>query len=246
MALPVSAGYQARLDQANAGIAGLPSIYDPRRKGSAFDYAAQLNDSGYTRNLMPSAVTNAQGTAYQFGGGQDGRIYAQSARGINDSLNARGAYWSSFNVRAQQEQRAQLDAARNAIMRQAAAAQQGLTDQQGEQLRSYEGDLSTARGEYADWQSQQQALADEAARSLAAQNAAQTPAASSAPAQGNPLIGVNGAWGTTYQQPGPLAGINGAWGTTYKPPPKVTYAKWLNGRTSTAALAAQWRKLYGG
>lgn len=39
----------------------------------------------------------------------------------------------------------------------------------------------------------------------------------------------------------PALGVNGAWGTTYRP----TYKQFLDGRPSTAALAAAWKRKYG-
>lgn len=155
MTLPVSAGFQSRIDLANQGIAGLPGLFNPRRRSLAFDTAAQLNEAGYTRDLMPEEVAEDGNLVYRLARAPDGRLYMQAYRQVGQQHSARGTFWSSFNQRDQVAQRRQLDAARNAIMRQFAQSQQGLTDQQADELRRMSGERAQAQADYADWQAQQ-------------------------------------------------------------------------------------------
>lgn len=155
MALPVNAGYQSRIDQATAGLDGLAQIYNPRRRTLAYDAAATLGEQGYDRGATPTAVTDGGNIVYKLTRGADGRLYQQAFRQTNQAHNARGTYYSSFNVRDQQDQRRQLDAARSAIERQMATQQTGLTDQQAGDDARIRGDLATTRGDYADWQASQ-------------------------------------------------------------------------------------------
>lgn len=201
MALPVSAGYQARIDTLNTGLAGLSDIFNPRRQSLAYDAAAGLNESGLTRNLSVDQVADPNGgtsVVYRLVRGQDGRLYSQAFRKIGQDFNSRGTYFSSFNERAQRDQRRELDAQRNQAMRQFASSQQGLTDQQADQERQLRGDLASARGDYADWQSQQQALSDQAAQAAAAQ-------AAQAAAAGYRGTGPGIATGTQYRWEGSVA-----------------------------------------
>ena len=156
MAVPVSAGYQARIDTANTGLAGLPGIFNPQRRSVAYDAAAGLNEQGFTRDTMPQAIDEGGNIVYRLVRGQDGRLYSQAFRKVGQQHNARGTFFSSFAQRDQRDARQQLDSQQNAIMRQFGAAQQGLTDQQAAQDRSLRGDLASTRGEYADWQAAQQ------------------------------------------------------------------------------------------
>lgn len=155
MALPVSAGYQARIDLANTGLAGLPGIFNPRRRSLAYDTAADLNEGGYFEGLEPEEVREGGNVTYRLVRGRDGRLYMQAYRQTSQQFNERGTFYSSFHQRAQREQRASLDAARNAIMRQFGQQQAGLTGDQAGEERRLRGELATTRGEYADWQASQ-------------------------------------------------------------------------------------------
>jgi hypothetical protein len=178
VALPLNPSIQARIDAANAGIAGLASIYDPQRTALANQYAAQLNDQGYFRNIAPVATSNDMGTAYNLTPTADGRIYGETARSLNDQANAHGAYYSSWNVRQQQANRHALDAARNAILNQFAGAQSGITSQEQQANQGYVGDRTQAGGDYAQWQAEQTAPVPAAAAPATSAPAA---AASTAP-----------------------------------------------------------------
>ena len=155
MALPVSAGYQARIDRMNAGIDGLPGQFNPRRRSAAFDTAAGLNESGYFRGITPEETSTDGNLTYKLVRGADGRLYQQAFRANAQAANNRGTFYSSFTERAQSDSRSQLDAARNAILRQFGSGQADLTGQQAAADAQYRGDLGTARGEYADWQAAQ-------------------------------------------------------------------------------------------
>jgi len=155
MALPVSAGYQARIDRMNAGIDGLPGQFNPRRRSAAFDTAAGLNESGYFRGITPEETNTGGNLTYKLVRGADGRLYQQAFRANAQAANNRGTFYSSFTERAQSDSRSQLDAARNAILRQFGSGQADLTGQQAAADAQYRGDLGTTRGEYADWQAAQ-------------------------------------------------------------------------------------------
>jgi len=157
MALPVSAGQQAGIDQLQGRLDTLPSIYNPRRRTLAYDTAATLGEQGYDRGATPTEINQNGTVVYKLVRGADGRLYQQAYRQTNQAHNARGTFYSSFNVRDQQDQRRQLDAARNAIERQMANQQTSLTEQQASDDAGFRGDLATRRGEYADWQAAQTA-----------------------------------------------------------------------------------------
>ena len=155
MALPVSAGFQAQIDQILAGLTGLPGQFNPRRRASAYDAAASLNEQGYSSDAMPEEVSADGSVTYRIVRGQDGRLYQQAFRQNANQANARGTYFSSFTERAQQDSRRQLDAARNAILRQADSQQQSLTSDQLARDQDMRGNLGTLRGQYSDWQAAQ-------------------------------------------------------------------------------------------
>lgn len=183
---PVNAGYQSRIDLANQGIAGLPGIFNPRRRSLAFDVAAHLNEAGYTHGLMPEEVNEDGNLVYRLARAPDGRLYMQAYRQVGQQHSSRGTFWSSFNERDQAEQRRQLDAARNAIMRQFAERQQGITDQQADEYRRLTGERAQAQAEYADWQAGQP-VAPVAANDPGAPGAPSAPAAA-------PRPGVPSGW----------------------------------------------------
>lgn len=155
MAPPVNAGFQARIDQGTAGLAGLAALFNPRRRSLAFDTAAGLNESGYTSGLMPEETNEGGNVVYRLTRGADGRLYQQAYRSAATTHNARGTFYSSFHERDQSDKRRELDAARNAIMRQFGSGQADLTSQQGAEDQRLRGEVATTRADYTDWQAAQ-------------------------------------------------------------------------------------------
>lgn len=184
MALPVSAGQQARIDTINAGIAGLPGTFNPRRRTLAFDTAASMNEQGLTWGATPDQQEEGGSIVWRIVRGQDGRLYRQAFRQNAAQFSARGTFDSSFYQRAQRDDRRDLDAARNAIMRQFGNQQADLTGQQLAEDQRLRGDLAQARGEYADWQAQQQ---------VPTPSAPAAPVAGPAPAAAPGAVGANRA-----------------------------------------------------
>lgn len=206
MALPVSAGQQARIDTINTGIAGLPSIFNPKRRSLAYETAAGLNESGLLQGANVEEVNEGGNIVYRLVRGPDGRLYSQAFRQINAAQADRGAFYSSANVRGQREARRELDTRVNQAFRGFGAAQQDLTDQQAAEDRRLRGELGVARGEYADWQAAQP-VPDPGADAAAA--AAAGPAA--VPVRGPARApGVARSW--TGANAPDLAFLSKAWG----------------------------------
>jgi hypothetical protein len=157
MALPVNAGYQARIDLALQGIAGLPGIFNPERRSLAYNTAAGLNEAGLTRDLQVEQVDEGGNLVYGLVRGADGKLYSQAHREISDVHGDRGTYYSSLNVRDQRDARQELDARRNAAFRGFGERQSAITSEQAERERGLRGDLATGRGDYAQWQAEQNA-----------------------------------------------------------------------------------------
>lgn len=211
MALPVSAGYQAQIDNISNQIAGQAGIFNPRRRRSASDYLAQLEDAGYSWGGSLDPKTEDGSTSYGLTIGRDGTAYGNATRSINDSMGARGAFYSSWNLRAQRDQRAALDAARNAIIRQSDTSQHQLTDQQADQDRQLRADLAEANGQYADWQAAQPVPAP--AATPAADAGAGSPASTPAPGTLATPTSQPGTYRTwTGSAPPKLSTLAKAWG----------------------------------
>lgn len=235
-ALPTSLSQQTAIDQVLANIRALPSLYNPQQLSLASNTAADLVGQGYFDNATPTADVHpidmaipaaerptAPDITYRIVQGTDGRLYRQAYASITGGAAAHGAGYGSQTEANLAGAQQQLNAARDAILRNYQTSSSGLLTQEGQDLQGYQQDLAGKRAGYAEWQAGQSvpAIAPPARPGITVTpQAPQSPAPLPKPvttALGTINTGVKTAVSSVLPQIQRLA--------TIKFPPPITYAR---------------------
>jgi hypothetical protein len=223
--IPVDPARESAIDDRRNRLSALPGLYNTRRKDLAATTAAQLVESGLTDRADLEEVPAGDGNVvWRVVVGPDGRLYRQAFRQTRDAFNARGLLGSSFQRRQYEEQRGALDTSVAQAMRAYDQNVRGITESQRQEAEGLGNDITQAQIEYGDWKRAQ-------------------PPVLPKPPPAPPV--VNTAAPVTPGGPQPHARPISPKPVTR---PTVTYDEFVrtHGGKSTAALAATWRKRFGG
>lgn len=166
--IPTDVGRQLAIDQILNRMRALPSLYNPQRSGLAANTAADLVGQGYFDNATTEETTapidagisadqrpTAPDVTYRIVQGQDGRLYRQAYAQLGSAAASHGAYFGSQNEANIADAQRQLNASRDAVIRNYGEQSSALTRAEGAEYQGLQSDLTGARSSYADWKAAQ-------------------------------------------------------------------------------------------